>query len=592
MSALTASLIWPFGPLLTSLQGYSVRKLRRDLVAGLTVSVVEIPQAMAYALIAGVPPQYGIYSSIIQGIVGAIFNSGNLVSVGPTNTQALLAASVVSRVSGGDPQQYLMLVFALSLLKGLMLLGFFALNLGGVVRYVSRSVIIGVSAGAGVLIAVGQIPNLLGVRIPATEPMTLPGVPGQIGRILRHVNEIDWRCVAIGTGCIVVLLVLPRIARSVPAALLAIVLASLWAVGSGWQGQIPFVGAMPTTLPGFLLPPVDLGTMELLLGGALAMAALGTLETVAIAKRLSVYDGSIVEPQRELLSQGLSNVLSGMFQGIPGTGSFARSALYQQSGAATRLALVACAAVIALALLIGGELSKYIPLASLAGILVVIALGLIDWPYLRRIARTNRADFMVAMVTFAATLLAPLEYAIFIGILVNIGVYLRIASRLHLAEMVPTAGGTFLERPLYDSSGNRQVIFLQLEGELFFAVADELHDQLNRLRRSGVRVVILRLKRTHSIDASVLHVLELFARSMQEAGGHVLLCGVRPQLHAMLDRYGLIDLLGRENVFQTGPNLFTSAKRAVERARQLIERSIDTSQLRLDEPEEGIDFQI
>src|SRR5205085_10434628 len=175
-----------------------------------------------------------------------------------------------------------------------------------------------------------------------------------------------------------------------------------------------------------------------------------------------------------------------------------------------------------------GKFAALIPRATLAAVLFVIAYGLVDWRYVVRLSKTNRSDTIVCVATFLATLLAPLEYAIFTGIFLNIGLYLRQASRLHLHEMLPSSvDRPFIETPIHDHSGHKRVIFLQLEGELFFGVADELQDRLTALAHSGVRVAIIRLKRAHSIDATVLHVMEKFAQEMHEHDGHVILCGVK-----------------------------------------------------------------
>jgi len=229
--------------------------------------------------------------------------------------------------------------------------------------------------------------------------------------------------------------------------------------------------------------------------------------------------------------------------------------------------------VIFLLLAPAGEL---VPTSTIAAILFVISVGLIDWRYARRLLHSNRPDAAVCLGTFAATLLLPLAYAVFVGVFLNLALYLRRSSQLHLNEMVRTPGGPFLERPLRDRAGDRQVIFLQMEGDLFFAIADELADRLTRLSASGVRVVVLRLKRTHSIDATVLGVFENFARQMQQKSAHVILCGVKPQLMDTLQRYGRITLLGEKNVLETGFGVFTSAKRALQRAKELVGRSIDT----------------
>lgn len=569
----------PFLPAIESARNYSLHKLRKDVVAGLTVSVVEVPQAMAYALIAGVPPQYGLYTSIIQGIIGALLTSSQHLTTGPTNTQSLLIASAVTRIAdpSSAPQFYLELVFALTFLKGLIQLGFAAARFGDMARYVSQSVIVGVAAGAGVLIAVGQLPNFLGITVDRARH--LPGVLGTLERMWPHLREINWLAVMIGASSLAVLLLARSISRFVPAALLAIVTGAVIVAASGKIHALPVVGELPRELPRFHLPIAAWSHGHALVTGALALAILGALEAVAIAKTIAAQSGDRIDPNQECFAQGLKNLSSSFVQCIPGSASFTRSMLDYAAGAQTRFAAVFNAIFVALIFLLFAAQARYIPLASLAAVLMVIGWRLFDWRYLLRVARTSRADALVCAVTLLATIIAPLEYAIFVGIFMNIGVYLRTASRLHVAEMVqsPAAEGTFLERPLRPrQAASGKVVFLQLEGELFFAVADELQDHLGALQHAGAKVVILRLKRTHSIDPTVLGVIESFACAMQKQRAHVILCGIRPELMEKLRAFGLIDLLGKENVIQTGEGVWTSARQALERARQIAAEEIDS----------------
>lgn len=573
---------------------YTLGKFRRDLLAGLTVSVVEVPQAMAYALIAGVDPQYGLYSSIIQGFLGALLSSGEHLTTGPTNTQSLLIQSsvktaIAGAIAGGDGAKYLQLVIALTLLKGLIQLIFAAAKMGTMVRYVSRSVIVGLSAGAGVLIAVGQLPDFLGIH--QSQGLARWGIFGMFEKMLPHLPEINLLAVGIGVGALAVMLGMRAVSPLLPGALAAVVLAAILVAIMDWEPtELGLIPPLPHKFPTFQVPQISWGEAQALLGGALALAILGMLESVAIAKTLAAKCGERINANQEFFAQGLTNFLSSFFQCIPGSGSFTRSALDYQAGAQTRFAAVYNSIfVAAIFWLLAGQ-ARYIPLASLAAVLLVIAYGLIDWRYIPRIVRTSRSDAFVCIATFLATLLIPLQYAIFVGIFLNIALYLRRASRLHLAEMVYTEGGPFLERPISerpinDSSGRRQVMFLQVEGDLFFALADELQDQLTHLLKCGVRVVIFRMKRTHSIDATVLHVLEQFAIEMQSRGGHVLLCGIRPELLRVLKAYGLVDLLGQENVFESGYGVFTSAKRALERAKTLLQSSLDMAGIDIEEEE-------
>lgn len=572
-------------PALASARQYSFAKLRRDLLAGLTVAVVEVPQAMAYALIAGVPPQYGLYTSIIQGAIGALLSSSNHVTSGPTNTQALLIASAVTRLADpvNAPQVYLQLVTLLTLLKGLMLLVMAVARFGDLLRYVSRSVIVGLSSGAGVLIAVGQLGPFLGIVVD--EKSRLPGVIGTLADLVPRLGQAELWPIALGCISVAVILAARLISPLAPGSLLAVLVGGAIVAASGVVEGPHVVGALPAALPGFALPVATLDQVRSLLPGAAALAVVGIVETVAIAKTLAGRTGERISADQEFFAQGAQNAIASFFQCMPGSASFSRSALDLAAGAQTRFAAVFNAGFVAAIFLLFGAWARHIPLASLSAVLIVIAVGLIDWPTVRRLARTSRGDFAVAVVTFAATLLAPLEYAVFIGIFLNIALYLRRASKLHLAEVVPTAGGPFLERPILDRSGERQVVFLQLEGELFFGVADELQDQLAAVQRSGARVVILRLKRTHSIDATVLHVLETFTADMRRRGGHVLLCGVRDELMRRLRGYGLIDQLGRENVFEASVGVWSSAKRALKRARELVGRSIDETGFEEDQDE-------
>lgn len=581
----------PFRPPFETARRYSLHKFRRDIVAGMTVSVVEVPQAMAYALVAGVPPQYGIYTSVVQGIIGALLSSSEHMTTGPTNTQSLLIASAVSRMvnPSADPGTYLRLVVALAMLKGLIQLAFAAARMGAMVRYVSRSVIVGLSAGAGVLIAVSQLPQVLGIDVTRTKPH-LAGALGQLERLLPHLHEWHGKPILVALMSLGIVLGVRLISKLLPGALLAVVAGAILVVTMQWSGtDLRLVGSLPRGFPTPAVPSISWGESETLFGGALALAILGMLESVAIAKSIAVHTGERISANQEFFAQGLKNLISSFLHCMPGSGSFTRSALDYAAGAETRFAAVFNAIFVAILFWVLGAWAKVIPLASLGAVLLVIAYGLIDWGYLPRMFRASRSDALVCMITFVGALVMPLEFAIFLGIFLNIGLYLQIASRLHVTELVALPEGPFLERPILDKhTGEKQVIFLQLEGDLFFAVADELQDRLTAIAKTPVRVVILRLKRTHSIDGTVLSVLEKFATDMRSHGRYAIFCGVKMELMRVFKSYGLIDRIGRENVFETGGGVFTSAKHALCRARELVGRSIDTFGIETDESHEMV----
>lgn len=581
----------PVAPFIQTVRTYSLRKFRADLVAGVTVAVVAVPQSMAYALIAGVPPVYGLYTAIVQGLLASLFTSSNQLSTGPINTLSLLVASSVARfVSDGLPEAertalFIQLVIAMTFLVGLIQLAAAAARASTLVQYVSHSVIVGFTSGAGILIAAGQVPAFLGIATAKTRH--LPGLLGIIERMLPHLHEVNWTAVWIGVGSLALIIVARMIWRFIPGPLLAAVgSAAIVAIMSWDQGRLQVVGTLPDGLPRFRLPDLSWQQAEALFGGAMALAIVGMLEAYSIAKSIAAKTGQKIDPNQEFLAQGFSNFLSSFFQCIPGSGSFSRSALNYQAGAQTALSGIINSVFIAIIFLIFAPQARFIPLASLAAILFIIAYGLVDWRYIVRAIIGSRPDAFVCLATLLATLLIPLEFAIIVGIFLNIGLYLRTASRLHMAQIVQTPEGPFAEVPIQDRYGQKQVLILQMEGDLFFGLADELQDRLGEIAKMPVRVVIFRLKGTHSMDGTVLHVLENFVREMRRRHRYVLICGLRPELRPILHRYGFLELLGKGNTFEAGFGVFTSTRRALNRARQLLGSSIDDAHVDVEEHDE------
>lgn len=527
---------------------------------------------MAYAFIAGVRPEYGIYTVIVQSFIGSLFNSQPLLSVGPMITQSLLVASAVTRmVAPGSPELYLQLVIGLTFTKGVLQIGMAAARLGRLVRYVSYSVIVGFTAGAAVLIAAGQIHHLFGVSVKCSGS-DWPGVLGEFQRLVNQLHDdgaINLRPVLLGALSLAVILIARRLSKFLPGPLLALVLGGVVVAVTNWSADhLPLVSAIPQGLKWPAFPNFNIAQWENLFPAALALSVLGLMEAYAIGKSLAMKTGSVISANRELFSQGVTNFVSSFFHCIPGSGSFSRSTLNYYAGARSRFAGLFNSIAVLVMFLFFAPLVEYIPMSCIAVILFVIAYELIDWRYLKRVIKVDRGEAVVCIGTFIATLFVPLAYAVFAGVFLNIALYLRRATELHIAEMVQASNGSFQEYPMNDRRRTPSR-FLQIEGNLFFGLGDELRERLIRLAESRPRVVIFRLKRTHSIDATVLAVFEQFVLQVQSHGGHVILCGVRPQLIRVIDAFGLVETIGRENIFLTAEGVFASARQALERARQL-----------------------
>jgi len=370
------------------------------------------------------------------------------MTTGPTNTQALLIASAVHRLADptGDPSRYLELVFALTLLKGLIQLAFAAAQMGNMVRYVSRSVIAGLVSGAGFLIFFGQLAAFLGIRTRSATD--LPGILAPLYRVSHNLGEINARAIMVALTVIAITVGLRLVSKLLPGALLGVVTAAVTVAVLGWtDAQLPLIDPLPRGFPHLHVPHLGWAEAESLFGGALALAVIGMLESVAIAKSIAARTGEEINANQEFFAQGFKNSLSSFFQCIPGSGSFTRSALDFAAGAETRFAAVFNAIFVGCIFWFLADEAHYIPRAALAGVLFVIAAGLVEWGYIPRVVRSSRPDAIVCGITFLATLFTPLEYAIFIGVFLNIALYLRQASRLHVMEMLPGPGGSaFPER--------------------------------------------------------------------------------------------------------------------------------------------------
>ncbi|HKI32236.1 MAG TPA: SulP family inorganic anion transporter [Gemmataceae bacterium] len=557
-------------PALDSLRSYSLRALRLDSQAGLTVAAVAVPQAMAYASIAGLPPQYGLYTAIVMTAVGALFDSSRQLINGPTNAICIALFSVLSAV---PPEQQASCAVLLALLVGVAQSGITLLRLGDLTRYISHAVIVGFTLGAAVLLVLDQSKNLLG--LPA-------GGQGsdhflvRFGLTMSHVGALNWYTTAIGVGTIVVVLLLRRLSARLgvrlPELLLAVLAAAALVWACGWDGQgVTTIGELPRSLPGFAPPEVTLQRVRELAGGALAIALLGLLEAIAMAKAIAAQTGQKLDINQQCLSEGLANLTGSFFHCFPGSGSLTRSAINQQAGAVSQWSGVIAAVAVAATVFFFAPVAKYIPRAALAGILMVSAAQLVNRQQLLYHLRATRFDLLIVVATALAAVLVSVEFCILIGIFLSFILYVPRAAKVDLTELILTPERVILERlPQHEACG--RMLLFNLEGELFFGSAPDLEGHLATIdKRAGpeVRVVVLRLKRVRNPDAVCLVLIDAFLSRLEARGVKVLLCGVRHDLAKVLRSTGLEGrLAGRLFLEVLGPS--SSTLDAVRHAYELL----------------------
>lgn len=561
-------------PAFDSLRYYSWGAARADSVAGLTVAAVAVPQAMAYAMIAGLPVEHGLYTAIVVTLVGALFDSSRQLINGPTNAISIASLSVLAPLA--PPEARLPLAILLAFMVGVIQLGITAFRLGDLSRYISHSVILGFTTGASALLVLDQLKNLLGL---AAAGGIHDSFVTRFYRTLAESDGVHWPTTLLGVGSIALVFLLRMLKRrwgfKLLPELLLVVIVSAAIVGHFELDQqgVKVVGEIPAKLPTFALPSFEPSIMRDLASGALAVALLGLLEAISMAKAIAVVTRQRLDMNQQCLSEGVANLAGSFFQCFPGSGSLTRSAINQQAGAVTQWSGAFSALAVAIVMLLFAPYARYIPRAALAGILMVTALKMVDWRGLAYHLRATRFDAAIVLVTAISAVAISVEFCVLIGVFLSFMLAVPRVGQILLTEFVVTQGGGVHER-LPEDRPCSQILIFGLEGELFFGSAASLEKNLHEIESRVLpetRVVVLRMKRARNPDAVGLSLLEAFVADLRARGVQVLMCGVRADLLKRLRHTGLDERIGERQLFIEQPVRQTSTLLAIRHAYALIE---------------------
>lgn len=533
------------------LRGVRRTSLRFDVVAGLTVAVVAIPQSIAYAAIAGLPPAVGLYAACVASVVGALWGSSRHLSTGPTNASSLLVLSVLAPLFAVGSPEFVIAAGAMAVLAGLCRIVFAFAGMGVLVNFASRAVLMGFTAGAAVLIAAGQAKTLLRLDVPRSAHLhhTLLGVAARIGD--THLPSL-----AIGVGTLVVAALLQRFARRLPGALVALIAAGgvIATLGAERLG-VAVVGEIPRALPSVtdLRVPwlLDGEIFGALLAGAMAVAALGLAEAISIAREIARQSGDRIDINQELVGQGVANVATGLLGGYPSSGSFTRSAVNFQAGARTHLAGALCGLFVLAAIFAFGPLAAYLPQAALAGLILLIAARMPDWGGMKRVLHTSRTEAGIMAVTCVATLTLPLEFAILCGIIMSLTIYIYQSSMPTVHPVVPDdTFRHFVERP--GEPQCPQLAVVNIRGALFFGAVAHVEDALleNLEYNPGQHFLLLRMHGVSHCDLSGIDALEGIVRLYRDTGGDVYIVQAREPVRELMLASGFEELLGSDHFLE------------------------------------------
>lgn len=525
------------------LRGVRRADLRPDFLAALTVTMVLLPQTMAYALLAGLPPQVGLYSAVIASIVAALWGSSIQLQTGPSNTVALLSLAALTPIAVPGTPPYLVGASLLAFMGGVLRLVMGLARLGILVRFVSDAVIVGFTAGAGLLIIFNQITELLRLDLPPSS-----GPIETLRLVAPRLDDSHLPSLVLGLAAIAIIVLFRRLNRRLPGPLLAIVVGALATALLSLDVRV--VGSLPRALPPFSPPPLtDLDLVGALSTAALSITAIGLVEAVSNARSIASQTGQRLDSNQEFVGQGLANIACGLFSGCPVTGSFGRSMLNLQAGARTPMANVFTGLLVTAAMLGLGPLASYIPMASLAGVLLVTAFNLIDRREMARIWRGGGADRLTMTVTLLATLTLPLQFAVLAGILMSLAAYLLRTSTPRVRTVLPADGFRHFEHQP-ELPPCPQLSIIEILGDLYFGAAQHVDEAIyrNLADHPGQRFLLLRMHSVHNCDISGIHALEAIVRNYREAGGDVYLTRVRRPVLQQMEASGFLDHLGRDHL--------------------------------------------
>lgn len=529
----------------TWLQAYGRLDFRGDVLAGLVVAVMLVPQAMAYAMLAGLPPVYGLYAATLPLVAYALLGTSRQLAVGPVAIISLLVADAGAGLvsAGADGATIAGLAALLALLVGAIQVVLGLCRAGFLVNFVSHAVVSGFTSAGAIMIGLSQLQHLLGVKMAGGHSAL-----ALLAEAVRKAGGAHGLTLAIGLTATAVLLLARRRRWRFPATLPVIAASILlvWWFDLEEQG-VRAVGAVPGGLPVWRLPTFSLGNLRSLLPSALAIVFIGVMESIAVAKWIATREKYRIDANRELVGLGLANVVAGLFSGYPVTGGFSRTAVNYQAGARTPLAAVFTAALVLLTLLFLTPLFTHLPNAVLAAIIMVAVIGLIDFREARHLFTVKKADGLIFVVTFLVTLSLGMDKGLLTGIVFSLALFIQRSARPHLAVLGRVGEHEFRDLSRYPNAAvDPAVIMLRVDSSLYFANAGFVEDRIRArlVQQPSARWVVMDMSGVNDIDGVAVSMLTDLMRDTKSAGVQFLFCGMKAAVRDIVERAGWKELLG------------------------------------------------
>ncbi|OQW94555.1 MAG: sodium-independent anion transporter [Beggiatoa sp. IS2] len=522
--------------------------IQGDLIAGITGAIIVLPQGVAYAIIAGLPPEYGLYSAIIPAIIAALFGSSYHLISGPTVAMSIVIFGTISPLAPPGSPEFIHLALTMTLIAGLFQLILGIARMGVLVNFVSHSVVIGFTAGAAVLIATSQLKNVFGLNISANESFFHTLVA-----IIKSLPQTNLYVFLVALATLVIAVLFKKYLSRWPGMLIAMVIGSLIALGLDAQAHgIKLVGSLPSQLPPLSLPHFDGKIWSDLTPSALAIALLGLVEAVSIARAVATRSHQMIDGNQEFVGQGLSNVIGAFFSCYAASGSFTRTGVNYDAGAKTPLAALFAAVSLAIIVLLVAPLTAYVPIPSMAGVLLLVSFNLIDFHHIKTILKASGSEASVLVVTFLSALFVHLEFAIYIGVILSLLVYLNRTSKPNVVSLSPDKDDpnrrliNIARKPELQECP--QVKIIRIDGSLFFGAINSVAKTLQNINESHILIVSDGI---NFIDVAGAEMLMNEAKRRRELGGGLYFTKVKARAHEIFDEGDYISEIHDDTIFDT-----------------------------------------
>ena len=527
--------------------------LKADLIAGLTGAVIVLPQGVAFATIAGLPPEYGLYTAMVTPIIAALFGSSHHLVSGPTTAISIVMFLAISNHAESGTPEFLSLALTLTFLTGVYQFAFGLAKLGSLINFVSHTVVIAFTAGAAILIATSQMKHITGIFVPKGESFLHTW-----SDLINGIGEINFYLVMIALLTMISAILSKKIFPRSPYLLVGMIVGSLAAMAFGkFTNEIKLVGEIPASLPPFSVPDLSFSTVQSLAGEAFAVALLGLIEAVSISRAVATKSEQRVDSSQEFIGQGMSNLVGSFFSCYAGSGSFTRTGVNYEAGAKTPLSAIFAALFLVIIVLLVAPLTAYLPIAAMGGVILLVAYNLIDLPHIKETIEFSRSETGVLAATFFSTLFLELEFAIYIGVITSLVLFLAKTSTPNVPALSVDDNPNNSHRKFVELCNIKlpecpQLKILRIDMSIYFGSVNHIQKVFGKVEaKENIKHILIESSGINFIDLAGVEMLVSENKRLMKQGGGLYFVGLKPTVNEFAVKSHLIEKIGYDHFFET-----------------------------------------